>query len=189
MIPDVRTKLKERKQRNKRLWDVNGKSLPKLTYGQTVCVKSKPQLKHDSWIPATVLDKVAPRSYDVEIPNKGIVRRNRTDIRETLEWRIVDGQLPEVSSNEVDVHKAPQDNFETSYSELSGHSRCSRHEDQVLGSKDNKIWKNRRDYSEIHTIIGCGFIVVTVKLYVISFFYLYFISVNWERDCTISYKQ
>ena len=85
---------------------------PIITYGQTVRVKSKPQLKHDSWIPATVLDKVAPRSYDVEIPNKGIARRNRTHIRETLERRIVDGQLPEVSSNEVDVQKAPQDNVE-----------------------------------------------------------------------------
>ncbi|XP_014673078.1 PREDICTED: uncharacterized protein LOC106813460 [Priapulus caudatus] len=81
--PDkVQERLKQRQDTQKHYHDRTGtKDLPPLCPGQFVTLQD-----HNSghWSPAKVIEKcLEPRSYMVETPNGGILRRNRKQLRET----------------------------------------------------------------------------------------------------------
>lgn len=80
----VKEKLKINQQRQKNIFDRHTKALNPLEEGDTVRMRPV-RLKDASWRKATVLEKLDDRSYNVELPNGNVLRRNRVDLRATKE--------------------------------------------------------------------------------------------------------
>ena len=69
--------------RAKKYYDRGAKELPDLVIGQPVRVKASPQKTNTPWLQGRVSDKVAPRSYLVEV-NGRKYRRNRSHLRDAV---------------------------------------------------------------------------------------------------------
>ena len=84
--PEVQAGLQERVITNRRqakmYHDRGSKELPDLVIGQPIRAKGSPQKEGSPWLPGRVMEKVAPRSYLVEV-NGRKYRRNRIHLRDT----------------------------------------------------------------------------------------------------------
>ncbi len=81
---DVTTQVALKRKRAKKYFDRHAKPLPELVYGQPVRVKTRPKVTDSPWRPGIIAEKVAPRSYIVDVHGRQY-RRNRIHIRDTLE--------------------------------------------------------------------------------------------------------
>ena len=79
-VPD---QIARKRQQAKKFYDRSAKPLPQLVVGQPVRVKTRPRIEHAPWTPGVIKDKVAPRSYIVEVDGRRY-RRNRVHLRDTL---------------------------------------------------------------------------------------------------------
>ena len=79
-VPD---QIARKRQQDKKFYDRSAKPLPQLVVGQPVRVKTRPRIEHAPWTPGVIKDKVAPRSYIVEVDGRRY-RRNRVHLRDTL---------------------------------------------------------------------------------------------------------
>ncbi|XP_019614003.1 PREDICTED: uncharacterized protein K02A2.6-like [Branchiostoma belcheri] len=84
VVQDVPHSITERKARTKRRYDEGARSLPPLQPGQQVRVEVAPNRKTAEWRSGTLVERVSPRSYEVEVDGAKY-RRNRKHIRETTE--------------------------------------------------------------------------------------------------------
>ncbi|KAI8493812.1 hypothetical protein Bbelb_281590 [Branchiostoma belcheri] len=84
VVQDVPHSITERKARTKRRYDEGARSLPPLQPGQQVRVEVAPNRKTAEWRSGTLVQRVSPRSYEVEVDGANY-RRNRKHIRETTE--------------------------------------------------------------------------------------------------------
>lgn len=80
VVSGVLEKLRHRKQLAKATYDRSAKDLPELTVGQAVRMKPLPGDRTGIWRRGSCLQKVAPRSYLVDIEG-ALYRRNRVDLR------------------------------------------------------------------------------------------------------------
>ncbi|XP_038060249.1 uncharacterized protein K02A2.6-like [Patiria miniata] len=116
-VPD---QIARKRQQAKKFYDRTAKPLPQLVVGQTVRVKTRPQVDHAPWKPGVIKDKVAPRSYIVEVDGRRY-RRNRVHLRDTLvthdtrkpsdsEALIMDiaPTTPDPMAKSLDSHSEPQ---------------------------------------------------------------------------------
>ena len=86
--PEVQQAVPEQVIRKRKVsakyYDRTAKQLPALHIGQPVRAKTHPHNTHSSWHSAIVTEKVAPRSYIVDV-NGRQYRRNRVHLRDSLE--------------------------------------------------------------------------------------------------------
>ncbi|XP_071202850.1 uncharacterized protein [Salvelinus alpinus] len=80
VVTDVLVKLRHRRQVSKFIYDKSAKDLPELRVGETVRMKPLPGDRTGLWRLGSCVQKVAPRSYLVEV-NGSLYRRNRVDLR------------------------------------------------------------------------------------------------------------
>ena len=78
---EVQSTLIRKRQMAKTYYDRHTKPLSDFTIEQPVRVKCHPQIPHSNWESGTVIDKVAPRSYEVEV-NGRFYRRKRIHIHQ-----------------------------------------------------------------------------------------------------------
>ncbi|XP_035690003.1 uncharacterized protein K02A2.6-like [Branchiostoma floridae] len=83
VVPNVHNNINKRKARAKRYYDKGTRSLPPIQPGQQVRVELTPQ-KAAQWKYGTCVQRVAPKSYEVEVDGAKY-RRNRKHIRDTTE--------------------------------------------------------------------------------------------------------
>ncbi|KAM9519367.1 uncharacterized protein ACWYII_045479 [Salvelinus alpinus] len=80
VVTDVLVKLRHRRQVSKFIYDKSAKDLPELRVGETVRMKPLPGDRTGLWRLGSCVQKVAPRSYLVEV-NGSLYRRHRVDLR------------------------------------------------------------------------------------------------------------
>ncbi|KAJ8371210.1 hypothetical protein SKAU_G00112380 [Synaphobranchus kaupii] len=80
VIADVVDRLRHRKQVSKLIYDRTARDLPELAVGEAVWMKPLPGDRTGIWRRGVCLQKVAPRSYLVEVEG-AFYRRNRVDLR------------------------------------------------------------------------------------------------------------
>ena len=110
-VESDRIQLEERKSRQAKYYNRNTKRRPDLKIGQTVRMKQTPT--SDKYIPAKVLNEVAPRSYTVQVGEK-VYRRNKQLLRPTKE--ALESELEPLSLRETQDHPPemqPEDPQET----------------------------------------------------------------------------
>jgi hypothetical protein len=92
---NLKWKLVEKKNQQKKQYDKTAKELPNLTSGDKVRIK-----RQDLWEPAVVVRKSStPRSYDVKTQDGAVYRRNRRHLLKTKE------KLPEIYDTYEDTNK------------------------------------------------------------------------------------
>lgn len=95
----VKVMLNKNHENQKHNYDKQSKPLAPLEIGDSV----RFQQDDKSWKPATVLSKVADRSYVVNAPNGGIYRRNRRHLMKTNEQTYTfDPNLPILAEAQTD---------------------------------------------------------------------------------------
>ncbi|KAK6311313.1 hypothetical protein J4Q44_G00169770 [Coregonus suidteri] len=80
VVTDMLEKLCHRRQVSKFIYDKSAKDLPELRVGEAVRMKTLPGDRKGHWRLGSCVQKVAPRSYLVEV-NGSLYRRNRVDLR------------------------------------------------------------------------------------------------------------
>lgn len=80
VVTDVGAKLRHKRQVSKFEYDKTAKDLPGLTVGEAVRMKPLPRDRTGLWRLGSCVQKVAPRSYLVEVEGS-LYRRNRVDLR------------------------------------------------------------------------------------------------------------
>ena len=81
---DVPAQVAQKRKQAKKFYDRGAKPLPELVFGQPIRVKIRPKVDNCPWKPGIVKEKVAPRSYIVEVDGRRY-RRNRVHLKDTLE--------------------------------------------------------------------------------------------------------
>ncbi|GAA6096806.1 uncharacterized protein K02A2.6-like, partial [Tachysurus ichikawai] len=95
VVPGVVERLQHRKQQAKSYYDRSACDLPELNIGEKIRMKPLPQTNPALWKVGTCLQKVAPRSYLVNVDGS-IYRRNRVHLRvaESTATRALDTSEP-----------------------------------------------------------------------------------------------
>lgn len=110
MVTDVLVKLRHRRQVSKFIYDKSAKDLPELRVGETVRMKPLPGDRTGLWRLGSCVQKVAPRSYLVEV-NGSLYRRNRVDLRiaEPAPTQNPDGQRGRMTKDRTPAsHMGPE---------------------------------------------------------------------------------
>ena len=101
-----------KRQVAKSFHDTSAKPLPPLVIGQPVRVNAHPQQAHSDWKPGITVDKVAPRSYIVEVKGRKY-RRNRVHLHDTIQSNPVQPSVqhtsPAKTADSSTSHSASQD--------------------------------------------------------------------------------
>ncbi|XP_066289738.1 uncharacterized protein [Branchiostoma lanceolatum] len=84
VVQNVPSSITKRKARSKVYFDRGTRNLPPLHPGQPVRVETTPNQKTAEWKYGTCVQRVSPKSYEVEVDGAKY-RRNRKHIRETAE--------------------------------------------------------------------------------------------------------
>lgn len=124
VVTGVLEKLRHRRQVSKASYDRSAKDLPVLTVGQGVRMKPLPGDRTGIWRRGSCVQRVAPRSYLVEVEG-ALYRRNRVDLRaaEPNTPQNSDGQAQ--SSTPMDMPLINQKGPETLIEEPGGHEACA----------------------------------------------------------------
>ncbi|XP_052819930.1 uncharacterized protein K02A2.6-like [Mya arenaria] len=120
----VRQGIQGSKQKGKKYYDRQARSLEPLTYGENTMI----QQLNKTWRPATVVDKFNERSYTVQCPDGSMYTRNRRDLLKTNEP--CHGQFAEPEIQEMPLGQTPtQSDIKDSESPLIGStsSPCINH--------------------------------------------------------------
>ncbi|XP_052797485.1 uncharacterized protein K02A2.6-like [Mya arenaria] len=120
----VRQGIQDSKQKGKKYYDRQARSLEPLTYGENTMI----QQLNKTWRPATVVDKLNERSYTVQCPDGSMYTRNRRDLLKTNEP--CHGQFAEPEIQEMPLGQTPtQTDIKDSESPLIGStsSPCINH--------------------------------------------------------------
>uniref|UniRef100_A0A673W9M9 Gypsy retrotransposon integrase-like protein 1 n=1 Tax=Salmo trutta TaxID=8032 RepID=A0A673W9M9_SALTR len=110
VVTDVLVKLRHRRQVSKFIYDKSAKDLPELRVGETVRMKPLPGDRTGLWRLGSCVQKVAPRSYLVEV-NGSRYRRNRVDLRiaEPAPTQNPDGQRGRMTKDRTPAsHMGPE---------------------------------------------------------------------------------
>ncbi|CAH2245874.1 Hypothetical predicted protein [Pelobates cultripes] len=82
VVTGVLDNLRQRKQISKLTYNVSAKDLPELGIGEPIHMKSLPGDRTGHWRLGTCVQRVAPRSYLVDVEGT-LYRCNRVDLRVT----------------------------------------------------------------------------------------------------------
>eukprot|EP00063_Salmo_salar_P075403 XP_014050238.1 PREDICTED: C-type lectin domain family 4 member M-like [Salmo salar] len=110
VVTDVLVKLRHRRQVSKFIYDKSAKYLPELRVGETVRMKPLPGDRTGLWRLGSCVQKVAPRSYLVEV-NGSLYHRNRVDLRiaEPAPTQNPDGQSGRMTKDRTPAsHMGPE---------------------------------------------------------------------------------